>query len=118
MAGCCDVTGADLLRELNRARTEPRAVAASIEERLRHFRGADYFPPARGGKTAVPSKEGAAAVREAARAMHGLAPLPPLVLQADGQGLRLAAEDHLTDRGASGHVGHQGADGPSARVKG
>ena len=51
----CEVTDAELLRELNRARTDPRAVAASIEERLRHFRGADYFPPARGGKTAVPS---------------------------------------------------------------
>ena len=154
----CEVTDAELLRELNRARTDPRAVAASIEERLRHFRGADYFPPARGGKTAVPSsvdmhmpssvdmhahrhahvrrtpchssryaywppacctyqpracrtvplclahgrslsftpppsrvapqvpsKEGAAAVREAARALHNLSPLPPLVLQADGQ---------------------------------
>ena len=33
----------------------------------------------------VPSKEGAVAVREAARAMHNLSPLPPLVLQADGQ---------------------------------
>ena len=225
----CEVTEAELLRELNRARTDPRAVAASIEERLRHFRGADYFPPARGGKTAVPSsvdmhmpssvdmhahrhahvrctpchssgcaywppaccayqpwacrtvplifhptpvprgapqvpsKEGAAAVREAARALHNLSPLPPLVLQADGQvrrhcsflgggdqrpcrhgptacarhvhrplhdhcthtartlythqGLRLAAEDHLADRGVSGHVGHQGADGLSARVR-
>ena len=51
----CEVTDEDLLRELNRARTEPLVVAASLEERLRHFRGVDYFPPARGGKTAVPS---------------------------------------------------------------
>eukprot|EP00964_Phaeocystis_antarctica_P088206 scaffold56129_cov69-Phaeocystis_antarctica.AAC.7 len=29
------------------------------------------------------------------------------------QGLRLTAEDHLADRGVSGHVGHQGADGAS-----
>ena len=51
----CEVTDEDLLREINRARTEPRAVAASLEERLRHFRGVDYYPPARGGKTAAPS---------------------------------------------------------------
>ena len=166
---------------LRAART---SLGPTVRSRFVRRTGAAYPPQ-------VPSKEGAAAVREAARALHNLSPLPPLVLQADGQvrrhcsflgggdqrpcrhgptacalhvhcmcttcactcmhmctacalhvhcmctahrplhdhcthtartlythqGLRLAAEDHLADRGTSGHVGHQGADGFSARVR-
>ena len=74
---------ADLLSELNRARQQPAAVAAQIEQRLAHYRGLDYFPPERGGKIAVPSKEGAAAVRDAVAFMRSQAPLPPLAFHRD-----------------------------------
>ena len=104
------VTEEELLAELNRARTQPKASADTIAERLKHFRGNDYYPPARGGKTAVPTKEGTVTVREAMRVLQALTPLPALVLE-EGRGLSLAAEDHLTDRGTTGHIGHEGADG-------
>jgi hypothetical protein len=36
-----------------------------LSARLQHYKGKDYYPPERGGKVAVPSKEGKAAVQEA-----------------------------------------------------
>ena len=103
----------ELLAELNRARTQPEVLAASIQERLKHYRGLDFFPPSRGGKVAVPSKEGVAAPRDAVAAMRAQPAVAPLRRE-DGEGLRLAAEDHLVDRGSSGTVGHTGADGSSS----
>lgn len=103
----------ELLAELNRARTHPELLAASIQERLKHYRGLDLFPPSRGGKVAVPSKEGVAAPRDAIAAMRSQPAVVPLRRE-DGEGLRLAAEDHLVDRGGSGTVGHTGADGSSS----
>lgn len=103
----------EVLRELSRARSDPGAVAESIRNRLSHFKGRDYFPPDRGGRTAVVTKEGQAAVRDAIRYLEGSPRLPPLAEECV-QGLRLAAEDHLLDLGTRGAVGHEGADGTSS----
>lgn len=103
----------EVLRELSRARTDPGAVAESIGRRLAHFKGNDYFPPDRGGRTAVVTKEGPAAVRDAIRYLEASVGVPPLADYCV-QGLRLAAEDHLLDLGTRGAVGHQGADGTAS----
>ena len=36
-----------------------------LSARLQHYKGKDYYPPERGGKVAVPSKEGKSAVQDA-----------------------------------------------------
>jgi len=99
----------EVLHELSHARTKPREVADAIRSRLPHFKGNDYYPPDRGGKTAVVSKEGQVAVRDAISYLERSPQLPQLA-EACTQGLRLAAEDHLLDLGTRGAVGHQGAD--------
>lgn len=101
---------ADVLSEINRARANPGDVAASIRGRLEHIKGKDYFPPERGGKTAVVTKEGVAAVNDALAFLERQDALPQLET-AMPEGLRLAAEDHLTDLGGNGTVGHSGSDG-------
>jgi hypothetical protein len=103
----------EVLHELSRARSNPTAVAESIRGRLPHFKGKDYFPSDRGGKTAVVTKEGQAAVHDAIRYLEDSAGCAPLG-DACVQGLRLAAEDHLLDLGKRGAVGHQGSDGSSS----
>ena len=100
---------AAIVRALSAARENPQELKARIAARLPHFQGKEYFPPERGGKVAVPSKEGEAAVQDA---ILFLAKHPPLHALAEpvGRGLQLSAEDHLADRGGSGKVGHTGAD--------
>jgi hypothetical protein len=57
---------------------------------LEHFKGNDYFPPDRGGKTAVVTKEGKAAVRDAISFLAKQAAMAPLAGTLS-QGLCLAA---------------------------
>jgi hypothetical protein len=103
-----------------RARTDPTGLAARVEARLQYFKGKEYFPPGRGGAVAVPTREGAAAVREAIEFLRAQPALAPVVPPADGvaaRALHLAAEDHVADRGTLGAVGHDGADGSSAQER-
>jgi len=102
-----------VLHELSHARSNPAAIAQSVRGRLPHFKGKDYFPPDRGGKTAVVTKEGQAAVWDTLNYLEGKKPLLPLQDSCIA-GLRLAAEDHLLDLGTRGAVGHEGADGSSS----
>ena len=106
---------AALIAAIAAARADPGALRARLQERLAHYRGADYFPPERGGRVAVATKEGRAAVEDALAFLAQQAPLPP-VAEPDGlvSGMSLSAEDHLVDRGTAGAVGHAGADGSSA----
>jgi len=105
-------TGFELqvLHALSHARSNPKVVADALRNRLSDFKGQDYFPPDRGGKTAIVTKEGQVAVRDAISYLESVAPLPPLAADCM-QGLCLGAEDHLLDLGQRGAVGHQGADG-------
>jgi len=52
----------NLARELTWARTRPGEVTAALQERLKCFKGKDFFPPERKG-TAIVTKEGVAAVK-------------------------------------------------------
>jgi len=108
MPGASELEAA-IVRALAAAREDPQELRARLEARLPHFKGKDYFPPARGGKLAVPSKEGAAAVHDALAFLAKHPPLPALAEPA-GRGLQLSAEDHLADRGGSGKIGHTGGD--------
>lgn len=111
--GSADSFEFQVLRQLSHARSNPAAVAESIQRRLAHYKGNDYYPPERGGKTAVVTKEGQAAVRDAIAFLKRCTPLPSLADESP-QGLCLAAEDHLHDLGSRGAVGHEGADGSKA----
>lgn len=112
-----DISGDDfdlqVLTELSHARSNPAAVAESVRSRLQHFKGKEYYPPDRGGKTAVITKEGEAALRDTLQYLEKQSKLKPL---GDflPQGMRLAADDHLHDLGTRGATGHQGADGSSS----
>mmetsp|Transcript_111782 Transcript_111782/g.193779 ORF Transcript_111782/g.193779 Transcript_111782/m.193779 type:complete len:435 (-) Transcript_111782:45-1349(-) len=106
----------EVLQELSRARRHPAAVKESVRARLSHIRGKDYFPPDRGGKTAVVMKEGAAAVHDAIAYLDRRSALPA-ISDIQTQGLVLSAEDHLHDLGTRGAVGHQGANGSSSSTR-
>lgn len=100
----------EILQELNRARTDPKTCCEEVRARLESFKGDKYFPPDRGGKTEVATKEGMGAVKDAIAFLEKLAPVEPID-EANVPMLRLAAEDHLVDLGSSGATGHKGWDG-------
>ena len=106
-----------LVAAISAARLDPAALAKCIRARLAAFKGRDYFPPEHGGKVAVATKEGKAAVEDALAFLAKQDALPAITEPEDElalTGLRLACEDHLVDRGTLGLVGHTGADGSSA----
>ena len=106
-----------IVAALSAARSKPKLVATRLQARLQHFKGTDYFPPERGGKVAVATKEGPAAIKDALAYLAVLAPLQGLAEPAaanDLDAMVLAAADHLHDRGSLGAIGHEGADGSSS----
>ena len=105
-----------IIQALSRARQDPKTLQGALSERLQHFKGKDYFPPALEGRVAVPSKEGKAAVLDAVAFLSAQPPLPALA-EPTGKGFKLSAEDHLVDRGTRGKVGHAGADGSTVDAR-
>lgn len=104
---------ADIVAELNAARTDPVAYAAKVRAFRALFRGDRIERP---GEVAVVTREGTAAVDEAIAFLERQTPLPAL------RGSALvdrAAIGHATDQGRTGQVGHTGSDGsqPSARMR-
>lgn len=103
-----------LVAALSEARTNPKALAGRLQKRLEHYRGNEYYPPERGGKVAIATKEGKKVVEEAIAYLKVTPPPPALVEPPDDvaiRALRLACEDHLVDKGTLGHIGHEGSDG-------
>jgi uncharacterized protein YkwD len=98
-----------VLGELNRVRRDPSAYAAVLEEMLPHFDGELLRRP--GAGVTIRTREGAAAVREAVRALRATPPLSPLRYS---MGLSRGARDHVRDQGARGQTGHSGSDASSA----
>ncbi len=98
---------ADVIIEMNLARTDPAGYAAHLESMLRHFDGRVLRLP---GAIALQTSEGAGAVREAIRALRNAAPMEPLT---PSEGLGRAARDHATDQGPRAGMGHRGSDGSS-----
>lgn len=97
-----------VLREMNKARTDPPGYArARIEPRLKYFKGNQLRLP---GQIALVTEEGPAAYKECVQALKVATPLVPL---APSRGLSRAARDHARDQGATGETGHTGRDGSS-----
>ncbi|NJC40760.1 uncharacterized protein YkwD [Brevundimonas alba] len=98
---------ADLIEELNAARTDPAGYARKVRAFRALFRGDRIERP---GETAIVTNEGTAAVDEAIAFLEAQAPLPAL---RGNPGLDQAAGEHATDQALSGAVAHTGADGSS-----
>lgn len=91
---------AEVIEEINRVRTNPKAYADLMSAHLESYRGL----------------EGKAAIRETIDVLRATVPLRPLEpLEA----LESAALDHVADQSKSGLRGHRGSDGsdPFDRVR-
>jgi uncharacterized protein YkwD len=104
---------AQIVREINLARSNPAAYAAVIAALRPYYDGPMLKKP---GQPPLATHEGVAAVDEAIRFLQSAAPLPPLRLS---PGLSRAANDHVGDLGPQGQLGHRGSDGSTVaeRVK-
>lgn len=107
------VARADIVAELNAARTDPAAYARKARALRALFRGDRIERP---GEIAVVTREGPAAVDEAVAFLERQTPLPAL---RESPGLTRAAADHAGEQGRTGEVAHVGADGssPSDRMR-
>jgi uncharacterized protein YkwD len=101
---------AELLAELNFARTQPRRYADRLRAYRRYFRGKIVYYPGRmeGLRTA----EGVRAVDEAIALLDKQAPLQPV---AASRLLAQVARDHVREQGPRGTTGHISADGANPR---
>jgi uncharacterized protein YkwD len=96
----------EVLKELNLARTDPRAYAKYVQNyRATHQGNRVFRVPGIGD---LQTKEGVAAVDEAIAFLERTDPVGALTWS---QGLALAAADHVGDIGPKGKVGHDGTDG-------
>ncbi len=102
------VVRADIVAELNAARTDPADYARKARALRSLFNGDRIERP---GEIALVTREGPAAVDEAIAFLERQTPLPAL---RDSPGLARAAADHAGEQGRTGDVGHDGADGSSA----
>lgn len=98
-----------IIDELNRARTDPSRYAAALERDLQYFNGNLFRRP--GDESALQTREGTSAVREAIRVLRDTRPMSPLRVSA---GMTLAAEDHVKDQAPRGLMNHRGTDGSMA----
>lgn len=83
-------SAAQVLAEMNLARTQPQLYAQIV------------------ARTARPGREGERAIQEAVRFLQRARPLPPLTAC---DGLARSAMAHVADSGARGTRGHRGTDG-------
>lgn len=100
-------TRADIVAELNAARTDPAAYARKARALRALYRGDRIERP---GEVAEVTREGMAAVDEAIAFLERQAPLPPL---RNSPLLARAAADHAGEQARTGGVAHDGADGSS-----
>jgi uncharacterized protein YkwD len=102
-----------LLDEVNAMRANPAAYAKHLEQRLSYFKGKLLQIP---GEIALRTNEGAAAYREAIRALRSTKPLPRLQQLSE---LNRAASDHVREIGPKGLMQHKSLDGkgPADRVR-
>ena len=101
------VSRADIVAELNAARTDPQAYARKARTLRALFNGDRIERP---GEIDLLTREGPAAVDEAIAFLEGQAPLPSL---REAPGLTRAAADHVSEQGRTGAVAHVGEDGSS-----
>jgi len=99
-----------VLSEINRARTDPQRYAAYLESTLRYYDNDKLFRRPEDA-SALRTREGVPAVREAIKVLRGLRPMPPLELS---DGMTRGARDHVRDAGTRGSLQHEGSDGSMA----
>jgi uncharacterized protein YkwD len=95
---------AEVVREINRARTDPSAYVRHLEAWLEHYDGKVRRLP---DSKPIATKEGSQAVREAIRYLRSAKPLRALE---PSRGMSLGARDHVRDMGPWGALGHTGYD--------
>jgi uncharacterized protein YkwD len=96
---------AELLNEINLARTKPIEYAGIIEKTRSYFKGNTYQPP---GQQALATQEGAKALEEAVAFLRRAQPLRPFSLSS---GMTQGARTLVLDQGSQGLTGHKGSDG-------
>ena len=94
----------EVVIELNRARSNPKAYAAFLMELKKSYQ--DYYFVGSDKKLYL-TREGVSAVNEAIRFLKSTKPLKPLRIS---KGLSLAAKTHVKDQGTRGRTGHRGSD--------
>lgn len=97
----------EVVREINLARTNPERYATFLEAWEEYYDGKLRKLP---GETAVRTKEGRRALREAIRFLRKFEPLHAL---RPSEGMSRGARDHVNDIGRGGSMGHRGSDGSS-----
>lgn len=98
---------AEVLKEINLARMNPRGYAEVLRAYRQRFRGNEVHYP--DTNEVLITEEGVAAVDEAIRFLQAQHALPPL---SHAQVLALASTDHVRDQGPQGLIGHESsADG-------
>ena len=98
----------DLLREIDRARTNPAAYANQLDALRQHYDGTVLSLP---GEDPIQTHEGVAALDDALTFLRSQPPLLPIKRAA---GMAQAARDHRRDLGDSGSQDKRGSDGSTA----
>jgi uncharacterized protein YkwD len=94
-----------VVAEINRVRTNPRAYAKHVKELKKYFDGNLLKFP---GEIALQTNEGEAAVDECYEALMAAEPVDSLK---PSKGMSRAAKDHAEDQGETTSTGHTGSDG-------
>ena len=96
---------AEIVREHNLARQNPRRYASYVEELLPYFDGTLLRLP---GEIALRTQEGSRAVSEAVRFLRAATAAGEL---RPSRGMSRGARDHVRDHGPRARTGHEGSDG-------
>ncbi len=96
---------AEVVEEMNVARSEPGRYAQFLEERRQYYRGRRFERP---GQVAIITNEGVSAVDEAIDFLRRVEPVGAL---RPSQGMSRAAKDHVRDQGPSGALGIEATKG-------